>query len=74
MEPPNRFETSVINTAEQALEVIERVDSSAGGLLLDTFHMNIEERNPAAAILGAGSRLAHFYARANDRGLRVKIT
>ncbi len=68
VEPLNRFETSVINTAEQALEVIERVDSSACGLLLDTFHMNIEERDPAAAILSAGSRLAHFHACANDRG------
>ena len=68
VEPLNRFETSVINTAEQALEVVEAVDSSACGILLDTFHMNIEERDPEAAIRSVGPRLAHFHACANDRG------
>ena len=68
LEPLNRFETSVINTAEQALEVVEAVDSSACGILLDTFHMNIEERNSAEAIRSVGPRLAHFHACANDRG------
>jgi len=68
IEPLNRFETSLFNTAEQALELIRRVDSPACGLLLDTFHMNIEERDPAAAIIAAGDHLAHFHACANDRG------
>jgi D-psicose/D-tagatose/L-ribulose 3-epimerase len=68
IEPLNRFETSLFNTAEQALELIRRVDSPACGLLLDTFHMNIEERDPAAAIIAAGDDLAHFHACANDRG------
>ena len=68
IEPLNRFETSVFNTVEQTLELVERIDSPACGLLLDTFHMNIEERDPAACVAAAGARLVHFHACANDRG------
>jgi D-psicose/D-tagatose/L-ribulose 3-epimerase len=68
IEPLNRFETSFVNTTEQALEIVKRVGSSACGLLLDTFHMNIEEKDPAAAIRLTGSHLAHFHACGNDRG------
>jgi len=68
IEPLNRFETSVFNTTEQMLELVESVDSPSCGLLLDTFHMNIEERDPASAVATAGERLAHFHACANDRG------
>jgi D-psicose/D-tagatose/L-ribulose 3-epimerase len=68
LEPLNRFETSLLTTAAQACEVVDLVGSPGLGLLLDTFHMNIEERDPAAAVRLAGSRLAHFHACANDRG------
>ncbi|MDQ3780170.1 MAG: sugar phosphate isomerase/epimerase [Chloroflexota bacterium] len=68
IEPINRFETSFLNTAEQALEVVARVDSPALGVLLDTFHMNIEEKDQAAAIRLVGSRLAHLHACGSDRG------
>lgn len=68
IEPLNRFETSFLNTAEQTLEVVERVNSAALGILLDTFHMNIEEKQQAAAIRLVGSRLAHFHACGSDRG------
>jgi len=68
LEPLNRFETSLINTVEQALEVVERVDSPALGLCLDTFHMNIEEKDPAAAARLAGRRIAHVQASGTDRG------
>ena len=68
VEPLNRFETSVINTAEQVLELVEKVDSPACGVLLDTFHMNVEERDLAGAVRSVGPRLAHFHACANDRG------
>ena len=68
LEPLNRFETSFINTAVQAMEVVDRVESPALGVLLDTFHMNIEERDPAAAIRACGSHLAHFHACGCDRG------
>ena len=68
VEPLNRFETSLINTTAQGLELIERVGSPACGLLLDTFHLNIEERDVAAAIRAAGPHLAHLQVCANDRG------
>jgi D-psicose/D-tagatose/L-ribulose 3-epimerase len=68
IEPLNRFETSLINLAAQAIEVIDRVDHPACGLLLDTFHMNIEERSLGDAIRAAGQRLRHLHACENDRG------
>jgi D-psicose/D-tagatose/L-ribulose 3-epimerase len=68
LEPLNRFETNLINTAAQALEVIERLDLPACGIMLDTFHMNIEEKHPAAAIRAVGSHLVHFHACGTDRG------
>jgi len=68
VEPLNRYETSLINTVEQGLDLVERVDSDACGLLLDTFHMNIEERDPAAAARAAGPRIAHVHACGTDRG------
>jgi D-psicose/D-tagatose/L-ribulose 3-epimerase len=68
IEPLNRFETSFINLAEQAIEVIDRVDHPACGLLLDTFHMNIEERSIGEAVRAAGPRLRHLHACENDRG------
>jgi D-psicose/D-tagatose/L-ribulose 3-epimerase len=68
LEPLNRFETSVANTAEQVLEICDAIGSPACGLLLDTFHMNIEEKDPAGAIRAAGSRLVHFHACGTDRG------
>lgn len=68
LEPLNRFETSFLNLAEQAIEIIDRVDDPACRLMLDTFHMNIEERLPDKAIRAVGSRLKHFHACENDRG------
>jgi D-psicose/D-tagatose/L-ribulose 3-epimerase len=68
VEPLNRFETSVLNTVEQALEVVWRVDSPACGLLLDTFHMNIEEKDPQAAVRAAAGRIVHVHVCGNDRG------
>lgn len=68
IEPLNRFETNLLNTAAQALDVIERVDHPACGVLLDTFHMNIEEKRPEAAIRLVGSRLVHVHACGVDRG------
>jgi D-psicose/D-tagatose/L-ribulose 3-epimerase len=68
LEPLNRFETSFMNTAEQVMEVVDRVASTALGVLLDTFHMNIEEHDPAAAIRVCKGHLAHFHACGCDRG------
>jgi D-psicose/D-tagatose/L-ribulose 3-epimerase len=68
LEPLNRFETDFINTVEQGLQMIAEVKSPALKLLLDTFHMNIEEKNPAAAIRRAGRHVSHFHASGSDRG------
>ena len=68
LEPVNRFETDFINTCDQGLAMIDDVGSPALKLLLDTFHMNIEEKDPAAAIRKAGHRLGHFHACGSDRG------
>ena len=68
IEPLNRFETSLINTTAQGLELVERVGSPACGLLLDTFHLNIEERDVAAAVRAANAHLVHLQVCANDRG------
>jgi D-psicose/D-tagatose/L-ribulose 3-epimerase len=68
VEPLNRFETSFINLASQAIEVADRVDHPACGVMLDTFHMNIEERSIGDAIRAAGKRMRHLHACENDRG------
>jgi len=68
MEPLNRFETDFINTCDQALKLVRAVGSPALKLHLDTFHMNIEEKDQAAAIRKAGKRLGHFHACGSDRG------
>jgi D-psicose/D-tagatose/L-ribulose 3-epimerase len=68
LEPLNRFETSFINLASQAIEVVDRVDHPSCGILLDTFHMNIEEPSIGDAIRAAGKRLRHLHTCENDRG------
>lgn len=68
LEPLNRFETDFINTCDQGLKMIKDVGSPALKLHLDTFHMNIEEKDQAASIIKAGRHLAHFHACGSDRG------
>lgn len=68
IEPLNRFETDLVNTVAQGLDLCDRIGLDNVGLLLDTFHMNIEERSIPAAIQAAGPRLRHFHACENDRG------
>jgi D-psicose/D-tagatose/L-ribulose 3-epimerase len=64
----NRFETDFINTCDQALEMIAAVGSPALKVHLDTFHMNIEEKDPGAAIRKVGGLLGHVHCSENDRG------
>lgn len=68
VEPLNRFETSFVNLAGQANEIVDRVDRPNVGVALNTFHMNVEEKNIGDAIRKTGERLKHFYASENDRG------
>ncbi len=68
IEPLNRFETDFLNTCDQGLRLVRAVNSPAAKLHLDTFHMNIEEKDQAAAIKKAGKLLGHFHACGSDRG------
>ena len=68
IEPLNRFETDLINTAEQCERLINDVGEKNVGFHLDSFHMNIEEKNTYEAIKRARGRLFHFHACENDRG------
>ncbi len=64
VEPLNRYETSLINTVDQALEALPE----GCGLALDTYHLNIEERSPNQAVRAAGDRLVHLQVCGTDRG------
>ncbi len=67
LEPINRYETDLINTVEEALRVLDRVDSPALKLLLDTFHMNIEEPMIEESIKAAKGRIGHFHVADSNR-------
>lgn len=69
IEPLNRFETDFINTVDQALELIDRIGFDNVGILLDTFHMNIEESDISEAIRKAKGKLFHLHTCANNRGI-----
>lgn len=68
IEPLNRYETDMVNIAEQGMELCDDIGADNVGLLLDTYHMNIEEKSLADAIRLADDRLFHFHACENDRG------
>lgn len=68
VEPLNRYETSLINTVDQGLEALAGLPGAGCGLLLDLYHMNIEETDIPAAIRRAGERIVHVQVCANDRG------
>lgn len=68
IEPLNRFETDLVNTTEQALELLDLIGADNAGLLVDTFHMNIEEKSIGDAIRMAGSKVFHVQVSENDRG------
>lgn len=69
VEPLNRFETHFLNTAEQARAYAERVGHPAFQIMHDTFHANIEERDPLGAAVTLGDRLGVLHASENDRGI-----
>ena len=67
LEPINRYETDLINTVGEGLELIENVGADNFGLLLDTFHMNIEEPSIEDSIRRAGDRIFHFHVADSNR-------
>ncbi|WP_372968714.1 sugar phosphate isomerase/epimerase family protein [Microbacterium sp.] len=68
VEPLNRYETSLLNTVDQALDALAPLLGQGVGLALDTYHLNIEEKRPADAIRTAGSAIAHVQVCGSDRG------
>jgi D-psicose/D-tagatose/L-ribulose 3-epimerase len=68
LEPLNRFESDLINTSADVMRLIKDVNHSAAKVLLDGFHMAIEERDLEAAITLAGSKLIHVQVSENYRG------
>ncbi len=69
LEAINRFETDLVNTAAEARAIAEAAGTERVGVLLDSFHLNIEEKDFAGAIGTAGDRLSHFHVSENDRGV-----
>jgi len=67
MEVLNRFEGYLINTVEQAADIIREVGSPNLKIQLDTFHLNIEADNIGESIRQAGDNLGHFHCVANNR-------
>jgi D-psicose/D-tagatose/L-ribulose 3-epimerase len=68
VEPLNRFECYVLNTAAQAAAHVARVDRPNFGYLYDTFHANIEERDPVGVIGETIGAISHVHISENDRG------
>ncbi len=67
LEPINRYETTLINNAAQGLDLLARVGADNLGLLLDTFHMNIEEPQIEESIRACGDRVFHFHVADSNR-------
>ena len=68
IEPVNRYETHLINTGKQAVEMIERVGADNIFIHLDTYHMNIEEKGAANGVLDAREHLKYIHLSESDRG------
>lgn len=67
VEPINRYETHLVNNVDQALKFIKDVGLENVKIMLDCFHMNIEEADPAASIRRAGKNLIHMHIADSNR-------
>lgn len=68
LEPLNRFETYFLNTAADAAKLCDEIGDPHVGILIDTFHANIEEKGIGTALKHAGEYLKHLHSCENDRG------
>jgi D-psicose/D-tagatose/L-ribulose 3-epimerase len=69
IEPLNRFETFFLNTAADAVRLCDEVNHPNVGILFDTFHANIEEKDVAAGYRTVARHLKHVHTCENDRGI-----
>ena len=67
LEPINRYETTLVNSVAQGMALIDQVGADNFGLLLDTFHMNIEEPDILQSISTCGDRIFHFHVADSNR-------
>lgn len=68
IEPVNRYETHLLNTGWQAVEMVERIGADNVFVHLDTYHMNIEEKGIAQGIIDAREHLRYIHLSESDRG------
>lgn len=68
IEPVNRYETFLVNTADQAISLIERIGEENVFLHLDTYHMNIEENSFSEPIRTAGELVGYIHLSESHRG------
>jgi D-psicose/D-tagatose/L-ribulose 3-epimerase len=68
VEPLNRFETYFLNTQEDAARFVDEIGESNVRVHYDTFHANIEEKDPVKALKNLGTRAGHVHLSENDRG------
>ncbi len=69
LEPANRYENYMINLVSDSLKMLDAIDEPNVGLLLDSYHMNIEEKDMYKSIVSAKGRIFHFHVNENDRGI-----
>jgi D-psicose/D-tagatose/L-ribulose 3-epimerase len=67
IEPLNRFETYFLNTASAAAQLCDRTGGPSVGILVDSFHANIEEKGIGRALRDAGAHLKHIHSCECDR-------
>lgn len=68
LEPVNRYESNLLNTGSQALEMIKDIGEPNVVVHLDIYHMNIEEQDLVSPVLQAGSKLGYVHIGASHRG------
>ena len=69
IEPLNRFECYVLNTLEQGAALRRRVGHPNFSYMYDSFHANIEERDPIGGITRHAGEITHIHISENDRGI-----
>ena len=65
----NRFESYLVTTTDELIQLVDEINHPNCKLMFDSFHANIEEQNMAAAIQRMGNRLVHVQLSENDRGI-----
>ena len=74
VEPLNRFESYLMSTVKEAADIVTAVNRPNFGILFDTFHANIEAKDPVAAFENYHGLVNHFHVSENDRGIRAPAT